>query len=107
MIMPKVYVTQETNHDFSQAEKFGTIEFLTASDLHNIRGSLHNERVLDEIRAKLNKFDPREDYIVIAGSPYVSAAVFIVLGLMGFRSVKMLRWSNRDRIYVMMYFDVR
>jgi hypothetical protein len=104
---PTVYVTQETPHDFSKAESFGTIEFLTRDDLNNVKGSLHNERLVVDITRKLKDFDESRDWIVIAGSPYVSALVFMLLGRRGLKSVKILRWDNRDYIYVPMHFELR
>lgn len=105
--MPKVFVTQEASLDFTPAELYGEIKFLTRNDLNNIKGSLHNEGIVQEISAKLDEFDPQEDWVVVAGSPYITALVFMLLGYKGHRSVKLLRWNNRDFIYMPMYLDLR
>lgn len=105
--MATVYVTQEANHNFSKAESFGEIEFLTRDDLNNTRGSLHNEKLVTEIGRKLKNFDESEDWIVIAGSPYVSALVFLLLGRSGVRTANVLRWDNRDFVYVPMHIELR
>ena len=97
--MAKVYVTQETNHDFVPAQQWGEVEFLTKEEVSPILHSLKNEALIDELLHKLLKYDPDEDYIVIAGSPYVAALVFYLLGRKGVRQVRMLRWSNRDKLY--------
>lgn len=101
------YVTQETDHSFLGAEQFGEVVFLTRDDLNNTKGSLHNEALFRSIKQSLRDFDPEVDYIVPAGSPYVTAAVFLILGNMGFKNVKLLRWNNRDHNYIPMYFDLR
>lgn len=103
----KVYVTYESSHDFSGAEAFGEVHFLTKDDLNNTRNSLHNEALLSDLAFKLKKFNPDEDYIVIAGSPYVAAAVFMILGFRGIKSVKLLRWDSRDRKYIPLYMEFR
>lgn len=105
--MATVYVTQETQHDFTAAENFGYVKFLTHLDLVNIRNSGHNESVLMDLSQKLRKFDPEEDYIVIAGSPYITAAVFMLLGLRRLKAVRILRWDNRDRKYIPLYLELR
>lgn len=102
----RVYVTCETNHDFSMAEEFGSISFLTADDLNNSKASIHNSKVLADIQEKLEEFDPENDWVLVAGSPYISASVFLMLGLMGIDSVKILRWNNRDFVYQPLYLDL-
>lgn len=101
-----VFVTQETTHDFSKAEQFGDVVFLTRDDLNNLKGSLHNEAVIGNIRAKLLKFDESKDWVVVTGSPYVTAAVFAILGARRVRKVQILRWDNRDFRYLPMYLEL-
>lgn len=96
----KVYVTQETGFDFSPAERFGTVSFITADDVYNSKNSLHNMGLIRQVRRALRNYDPDTDFIVPVGSPYVQAVVFWVLGLMGHESISILRWSNRDHLYV-------
>lgn len=97
---PTVYVTQETEYDFLPAEAFGEIKFITSHDINNVRGSLHNEELIRRIRMRLHAFDPARDFVVITGSPYVAAVVFLILGNRGITEVNLLRWSNRDRVYI-------
>ena len=61
---------------------------------------------MDELRTKVSKFNPDDDYIVISGSPIVTAAVFMLLAEKT-REVKMLRWSNRDRVYQPLVINTR
>ena len=105
--MNKVWVTQEVQLDFSGAEAFGEVQFLTHEDLNNTKGSLHNEAVLADVSHKLRKFDPENDWIVIAGSPYIAAVTFLILGHRKIRSIRVLRWDNRDRVYRPMHMDLR
>jgi CRISPR/Cas system-associated endoribonuclease Cas2 len=97
--MPTVFVTQETTHDFTKAEVHGNIEFITKDDFNNVQNSLVNRSIIVEINHKLKKFDDSEDWIIITGSPYVSAAVFMALGNKGVKSVNVLRWDNRNEVY--------
>jgi hypothetical protein len=102
----KVFVTQETEHSFLEAERFGTVVFLTAEDVNNTKGSLHNEALFRSIKATLRDFNPEKDYIAPAGSPYVTAAAFLILGNMGFKNVKVLRWNNREFNYIPVFFEL-
>jgi len=104
--MAKVWVTQESNHDFLAAEQFGEVVFITRDDLNNTRGSLHNKALVQVLRSQLSKFIAHEDFLVIAGSPYVAAAVFAILGQMGVRKLRILRWLNRDRVYVPLEIEI-
>jgi len=105
--MSTVWVTQEINLNFVPAEQFGEVRFLAREDLSNIRGSLHNEKLVAHIARGLREFDADNDYIVIAGSPYVSALVFMMLGAKGIKGVNVLRWDNRTFTYIPAYIDMR
>lgn len=104
--MAKVYITQETGFNFTDAENFGAVEFITREDLNNTKGSLHNERVVRDVRRKIKELNPDEDYVVIAGSPYVSALVFALLGRRGVKTLRILRWDNRDQVYIPMHVEI-
>lgn len=104
--MAKVYVTQETPHDFLPAEKWGEVQFLTTDDVSSIKGSIRNQELIDDLRHKLMKFDPDEDYILMTGSPYVSAIVVYLLADRC-RYLRFLRWSNRDKEYSLVHLDMR
>lgn len=104
--MSVVFVTQENGHDFSKAEAFGEVQFLTHDDLNNLKGSLHNEDVLARIRGRLINYKEGEDWIVVTGSPYITAAVFLILGAKHVRKVQVLRWDNRDFRYLPMYIEL-
>jgi hypothetical protein len=97
----RVYVTQETNADFSGAEAWGQVIFITAQDFHNSDSSIANRALVAEIRRTLASYDPDLDWLVIAGSPYVAAAVFATIGLKTptLTDLMVLRWDNRDRMY--------
>jgi hypothetical protein len=107
MSTPVIWVTQETNLDFAPAERFGEVRFLTREDLNNVKGSLHNEKVTADISQRLRNFDAENDFVVIAGSPYISALVFMLLARKGIRNIKVLRWNNRDFDYIPMHLSVR
>lgn len=94
-----VFVTQEMPKlNYLPAEKFGSITFLTRDDFSPVASSLSNAKLLEDIRSKLTKYDPSEDYIVFSGSPTVAAAVFAFLGSIC-KTIRVLRWSNRDMNY--------
>lgn len=105
--MGKVFVTQESSYNFSKAERFGEIIFLARDDLHNTQASLHNEQVIQEINRKLKSFDENDDWLVIAGSPYIAAVVFLILGKRGIKGLNLLRWDNRDYTYIPMKLNLR
>lgn len=102
--MAKVYVTQETNHDFRLAEEFGELVFLSVDrrdDFHNLKNSEHNERLIAHLRRGLRTFNWKEDYLILVGSPYVQAAVMALIGEQGaLVELNLLRWDNRDMVYI-------
>lgn len=100
---PFVFITQESNHDYRQAEEFGELKFLSLSgrdDFNNVRNGEHNRRLMAHLRAELREFDESKDYVVLTGSPYVNAAVSLILGHKRVRQIQYLRWDNRDFVYI-------
>ena len=97
----RVFVTQESAQlNYSPAEEFGDVHFLTRHDLSPVANSLANQALVDELRQKLQSFDPALDYLAPSGSPIVSGIAFALLHERGVRPIRVLRWSNRDRMYV-------
>lgn len=95
----KVWVTQERNMDYTPAEPFGELQFITAEDFWAAEKSIHNSKLMAHLRFLLAKEYKSEDFILLSGSNMVTAAIFMALGRLGHTEVNVLRWSNRDRIY--------
>jgi hypothetical protein len=96
----RVFVTQEQEKlNYAPAEEFGSVVFITRNEFSPMKASLRNEALVDEIAFKLKTFDAETDYVTVSGSPVVAAVVFLVLGHRGVKTIKMLRWSNRDCMY--------
>ncbi len=64
-----------------------------------------NKVLIEELRTRLSEFDPKNDFIIITGSPLVTAAVFMILRERT-PIVKFLRWSNRDFVYTEVVIDL-
>lgn len=107
--MSKVYVTQESNLDYRRAEEFGELVFMAVDkrdDFNNVPNGEHNARLIAHLRQKLRDFDEDNDYLVITGGPYVNAAVFALLGRRGVKKLRILRWDNRDYVYIPMSLNL-
>ena len=78
--MSKVFVVQEQHTlDYSQAEEWGEVEFLTAREYKPLRRSLLNEEIHDEVRRKLEQnFNPKSDWLVLTGNPTMIGWAMIV-----------------------------
>lgn len=99
--MPKVFVTHESpNFNYTPAEKFGEIEFLTATDLSTQLKSKYNRIVVDEIRNKLDEFT-QDDYLLPSGSPIVTGVAMAILHET-FEEINVLKWSNHTKEYTPM-----
>jgi hypothetical protein len=52
------------------------------------------------MRRKLESFNPALDYLAPSGSPIISGIAFMLLEAQRVKyPVRVLRWSNRDRVY--------
>jgi hypothetical protein len=103
--MSTVWVTQETNHDFQPAEKFGEVRFVTHGDFTNNPNSRINDDLTRVVRSAAGRVKD-EDWIVIAGSPYVAALFMAELGNLRY-DLRLLRWDNRDFVYRPLILNLR
>lgn len=72
-----VYVVQEQNRiDYSDAERFGDVKFLTAIEYNGMRNSVRNSQALADIRSGLAGFDPSLDYLLLTGNPIAIGYAF-------------------------------
>jgi len=104
--MPKVFVTQErSTFDYSPAESYGELVFLTSRDVSPIKDSLVNQSIWLEIGNKLIGFSPGTDFVLPSGSPIITGIAFFIVGLKfqaemkSVGELKVLRWSSRDSRY--------
>lgn len=93
----KVYVTQESQLDYTSALKYGDIVFLSAPGdrLSGISASLGNEEIVRKINNRLEDFT-ENDYLLCTGAP---AHMAIAGSALGNRLKKMLVWDNRTSTY--------
>lgn len=109
-MVKKVYVVQETGHDYTDANSFGEVIFLSMNgrdDFNNTQRGESNRRLVSHLRHGLQEFDQDSDYLICSGgSPYVSAAVFLILGRLGLNRIRLLRWDNRDLKYIPLMIEL-
>ncbi len=91
----KVYVANfQADRDFTQAEKFGEVVFITQGYL--------DLKKLDKFRLAFEEFLERadaSDYIILTG-PSVIKALVIVIWYAKFGYVNILSWNKRENIYI-------
>lgn len=95
--IPKVWVIQENNNDYSAAETHGEIDFITSSELRQYNCD-SNGHISNDIRIFLTKYIPGVDYIIPAGNPMNTALVVMSLP-QGMRH-NFLKWDGRRATYI-------
>lgn len=96
--MTKVYVTHESlNFDYTPAEVYGDIDFLTATDLSVHHNSPSNRTTVDGIRKKLEGFT-QDDYLLPSGSPIITGLAMAILHER-FEKINVLKWSKMYQNY--------
>lgn len=101
--MSKVFISQESlNIDYTEAKKFGEVEFVTDLEFSLVDSSLKNRRIMDRIREVESAFNPLEDFVVMTGSPITFGIFFHRLALKAAglgMPIKLLVWDRRLRQY--------
>lgn len=93
----KVYVTQESNLDYTGALEFGDVVFLSSPGdrLNPLSSSLGNEEIIDKITHRLSDWK-EEDLLLCTGAP---AHMAIAGSVLGDRLKNLLVWDNRTSDY--------
>lgn len=98
--MPKVYVVQENpNIDYSDAERFGDVIFMTMSELQPMRNSRRNAMILGDIESHVMAFNPEEDYVLLSGNLIAIGYAFSLLMAKSKGVLRCLQYSRIDRKY--------
>lgn len=97
--MPKIYVTQEVpTANYKTAERFGDIIFLCTSEISQAAGSLHNIKLVNNIRERFKNYNPAVDFIAPSGSPIITCIVMAIAREKG-KTFNFLKWNNREHDY--------
>lgn len=94
---PVVWVIQEGQNDYSPAEDYGVVQFVTTSDMRSTSGSSQSAYAIRDIKSFKEKYKPGIDYIVPVGNPIVVSLIVMSLpdGNHNF-----LKWDGRRANYV-------
>lgn len=93
---PVIWVFQEGKNDYAPAEKYGTVRFITKSDLRSVDGQ-QNAEVYHDIRRFTTEYVPGLDYLVPVGNPMVICQIMIAIGD---GPHKILKWDGYRSEYI-------
>lgn len=91
--MPKVYIPNRSAHDFTPAEKFGTLVYLTEGDIPKYVVNSMSRKVAEKIR-----YSTPDDYLLITSLSVINAIVAGYLAHMHGR-LNLLIWDAKDNKY--------
>lgn len=104
----RVYVVQENqNLDYTDAERFGEVVFLTNMEYRPMASSKNNVDLLNQIDDGLSKFDPEQDYVILTGNPITLGYAFhrLLSNVGDGTPVAILRWVPQDGRYKPVQFQ--
>lgn len=104
----KVWVTQERfGFNYTDAERFGEIDFVTSRDYTLPMNAPGNLTIRTALASASKKFDPDTDSILISGSPVI-AGVLIgkIIAEHDPRTLRIVKWDNRDNEYNIMNVEL-
>lgn len=92
--------------DFSPAERFGDVVFITSHDPSPNSGSTINKSILDQMNDVAEQYVPGQDYIIATGAPL---AIFMMGAIMGQRhdTMAILVWDRFTQNYRPVAIDLR
>lgn len=96
--MPTVYVVQENpNLNYSSAEAWSEVQFLTCREYSPSKNSLRNKELLGEINTRFKDFDPDQDFLLLSGNPITMGYVFaLALQKKGYLNVLWYQKSTNE-----------
>ena len=92
--MPKVFIVNQSCHDFSKAEKFGKLTFLSSGSVNRYATSKMFRAFEDEI-----KKSEKEDYILLSGMTIMSS-IACAMFARKHKRLNLLLWKSRDKDYM-------
>jgi hypothetical protein len=99
---PKVFIVKDNpNLDYTHAEEYGDVVFVSNSDFSPTNASPHNGAIVEGVKTVMQSFRPEIDKLVLTGSPMLIALVgHLALERAGKRgTITVLRWSGIERRY--------
>ena len=97
--MAKVYVVNNTNHDYSKAEQYGELVYITKGKLPIFK----TNTVRAMLEKGLVKFT-KDDYLLISGPAIVSVMAATIL-YNNFDTVKFLIFDAKQQDYVVRHLN--
>lgn len=96
--MPKVFVTQDTNHNLTPALKYGEVIMLSFKDHPLWDLTLGRQAVLG-MKKLLEDYDPTQDYILPLGDPLAIGITFALVAIKHGR-VRVLKFDRQNFSYI-------
>lgn len=95
----KVFVSQDNEKDYSAAEEFGDVVFLSNREIVPYSGSASNMAVVHGIESTITKdYVPGVDYLLPAGGMFAIAHLFHAAYAKPGKH-QILKWDNRAQRY--------
>lgn len=95
----KVFITNYIAHDYSPAEKYGTLVAIT----RNYVSFASLDRIVSDIAEKINNAKAT-DYLLLSGTNIV-CVIAAILWYEKFKTVKLLTWDKKLNNYVELTLD--
>lgn len=95
----KVFITNKGGHDFSKAERFGDLVFLTSGrvDIY------HTDRLVQERIIPGLEGARKTDYLLVSGNPAITA-MCLAIWLDRFGEARVLFWDSLYQDYILREF---
>jgi hypothetical protein len=94
----KVWVIEDSGHNYAGALQFGEIEILCNNDYPFTDSSAQNKVIFD-LNKKLRLFDPNTDRLLLIGDPILIGICFSLLTHYT-RVIPVLKWDRKRRVYL-------
>tara|TARA_R110000772_G_scaffold268452_1_gene395567 strand:+ start:12973 stop:13284 length:312 start_codon:yes stop_codon:yes gene_type:complete len=102
-------VIQENNAaNYSDAERYGDVVFMTVDEFKPNKGSLMNPRIIEQIKQKLSDFTG-DDFLILTGNPTIIGFAFAVAldKLKPTEGLQVLQWDRMSSSYRPFTFDYK
>lgn len=87
-----------TAMDYSPAEAYGELKFITRTDLPFHTNSTFFNVWCDDVQSFVEKYNPETDYIITTGQPAAIFAMGFALGRVN-KTPRFLVWRREDNAY--------
>jgi len=92
-------VHNDNTKNFEALSKYGVVRSITTKAIFPDNANIRIGEFISRIHKFIRKYDPRKDYLVMAGHPVYIAMIAAYLAARGHKEIRVLQYDRDEKTY--------